>query len=143
MVVSVFSWGLFSVFSRKALRQTSPELGMAYALSFGWLFSTLPFLFSGGASEIPSISAGSWANILFLGVCCSALAYLFWYDALRELPASEAGVFLYINPVVAVLLSAAFLGETVTLSMIAGGVLVFTGVWFVNTKKRPSPSGEK
>jgi drug/metabolite transporter (DMT)-like permease len=93
--------------------------------------------------EIPSISAGAWANILFLGVCCSALAYLFWYDALRELPASEAGVFLYINPVVAVLLSAAFLGETVTLSMIAGGVLVFTGVWFVNTKKRPSPAGEK
>ncbi len=136
MVVSVFSWGLFSVFSRKALKKTPPGLGMLYALSFGWLYATVPFLFSGGLGEISGLSTIVWGNILFLGIFCSALAYLFWYDALKELQASEVGVFLYVNPVVAVLISALFLGESVSVSMIAGGILVFLGVWFVNAGKK-------
>lgn len=138
MIFSVFTWGLFTVLSRRALRRTPPDLGMTYALSFGWFFSTVPFYFGGGPAELPGISAAAWINILFLGVLCSAISYLFWYDALLVLPASEAGVFLYINPVVAVILSAAFLGEAITFSMVCGGALVFAGVWFVNARqKRP------
>lgn len=136
IVFSVFTWALFSVLSRKALRRTSPELGMAYALTFGWIFSTIPFILTRGVAEIPTISALIWANILFLGIFCSALAYLFWYDALQALQASEVGVFLYINPVVAVIISALFLGETVTFSMLSGGALVFFGVWCVNNLSR-------
>ncbi|MGI6253111.1 MAG: DMT family transporter [Aminivibrio sp.] len=138
MIFSVFTWGLFTVISRKALQRTPPELAMIYALSFGWFYSTVPFLYCGGVAELPAISAAAWMNILFLGVFCSGLAYFLWYDALRVLPASEVGVFLYINPVVAVILSAAFLGEAVTPSMILGGALVFLGVWFVNTRQRRS-----
>ncbi len=136
MVFSVFSWGLFSVLSRKALQNREPALAMGYVLLFGWLYSTIPFFWTEGYREIPSIAASGWGNILFLGVFCSAAAYLFWYDALRELQASEVGVFLYVNPVVAVTLSALFLGELLTPSMIAGGALVFLGVWFVNRRRR-------
>lgn len=140
MVFSVFTWALFTVFSRRALQRTPSDLAMTYALSFGWLFSTVPFLWFGGPSELPVLSSAAWVNILFLGVLCSALAYLFWYDALLVLPASEAGVFMYINPVVAVLLSAIFLGETISPSMIAGGALVFAGVWFVNARQKRPPT---
>jgi RarD protein len=136
MVFSVFSWAFFSVLSRKALQQTSPDIGMTYALFFGWIFASVPFLVSGGTGEIAAVSAMAWGNILFLGIFCSALAYLFWYDALQLLPASEVGVFLYVNPVVAVVISAIFLGEPVTLSMIVGGALVFSGVWCVNQLSR-------
>lgn len=136
MVASVFSWGFFSVLSRKALQQTPPELGMTCALTFGWLFSIIPFLVNGGLAELPTVSAKAWANILFLGIFCSALAYLFWYDALQVLPASEAGVFLYVNPVIAVIISALFLGEPVTASMLFGGAMVFSGVWCVNNLSR-------
>ncbi len=143
MVVSVFSWGFFSVLSRKALQRTSPELGMTYALTFGWLFSIIPFLVNGGLAELPSVSAKAWANILFLGIFCSALAYLFWYDALQVLPASEVGVFLYVNPVVAVIISALFLGESVTASMLFGGAMVFSGVWCVNSLSRMQENRRK
>ncbi len=144
MVFSVFNWGFFTVLSRKALRRTPPDLGMTYALFFSWLFAAIPFFFCEGPGELPGISAAAWVNILFLGVLCSALAYLFWYDAIIVLPASEAGVFMYINPVVAVVLSAAFLGEAITFSMVCGGALVFAGVWFVNARqKRPQQRENK
>ena len=136
MVLSVFSWGLFSVLSRKALQNSEPALAMGYALLFGWLYSFLPFFWTEGYREIPAIAPSGWANILYLGVFCSAAAYLFWYDALRELPVSVVGVFMYVNPVVAVFLSVLLLGEPLTFSMIAGGSLVFLGVWFVNRSRR-------
>ena len=136
LVFSVFTWGLFSVYSRRVLQKTPTDLAMTYVLTFGWLFATPLFLYSGGVAEISTITAPIWGNILFLGVFCSALAYLFWYDALKDLPASEAGVFLYVNPVVAILLSAILLGERLSLPMIGGGLLVFAGVWFVNSKQK-------
>jgi drug/metabolite transporter (DMT)-like permease len=132
MVCSVFTWGLFSVLSRKALQRTATDIGMACAQLFGFLFATIPFVIMGGAAELPSISAKGWSNIIFLGLLCSGLAYLLWYDALKALPASEVGVFLYVNPVVAVIISALFLDEPVTAYMLFGGLLVFSGVWFVN-----------
>lgn len=142
LVFSVFTWGLFSVYSRRVLQKTATDLAMTYVLTFGWIFATPLFLYAGGVAEIPAIPAPIWGNILFLGVFCSALAYLFWYDALRDLPASEAGVFLYVNPVVAIVLSAVLLGETLSLPMIGGGLLVFAGVWFVNSRPKIS-AGQK
>ncbi|NLM70498.1 MAG: DMT family transporter, partial [Synergistaceae bacterium] len=93
---------------------------------------TLPFMLKGGASELTLISAKGAVNMVFLGVVCSGVCYLLWYDALQVLPASEVGVFLYVNPVVSVVIAALFLDEPVTLSMLLGGVMVFSGVWFVN-----------
>ncbi len=134
MVVSVFSWGLFSVFSRKAL-QNLPRAGHALRSFLRLVICFYSFSFSGGIGEIAGISATGWGNILFLGVFCSALAYLFSTTHRKELQASEVGVFLYVNPVVAVLISALFLGESISVSMVAGGILVFLGVWFVNSGK--------
>ncbi len=45
------------------------------------------------------------------GVGCSGLAYLFWYDALDRIDATQAGVFLYFGPLVTALLAWPLLGE--------------------------------
>lgn len=132
MLMGIVTWGLFSVLSRKALVHVDPGLATGYALGFGWFYATMLLIWTGGYGEIASIATPLWGNILFLGVFCSGAAYVLWYDALSVLPVSEAGVFLYINPVVAVLLSALLLGERVTAPMILGGLLIFSGVWFVN-----------
>jgi drug/metabolite transporter (DMT)-like permease len=60
------------------------------------------------------------------------LAYIFWYDALVVLPAAQAGVFLYIEPLVAVVVAAILLGEAITFASIIGGTIILLGVWLVN-----------
>ncbi len=132
MLTGILTWGTFSVFSRKALKNVDPGLAMLHAFAFGLLYATAVILWTGRYDEIPGITALVWGNILFLGIFCSGVAYVLWYDALQILPASEAGVFLYVNPVVAVLISTVFLGEPLTVPMLLGGLLVFAGVWFVN-----------
>ena len=58
---------------------------------------------------------------MFLGVLCSGLAYVFWYDALRVLPTAKVGSLLYLEPLVTMGVAAALLGEPVRFSSIAGG----------------------
>ena len=67
-----------------------------------------------------------------MGVVCSGLAYIFWYDALQELPAAQAGVFLYIEPLVTAAAAAAMLDEPVSLAVLAGGAVILLGVALVN-----------
>jgi drug/metabolite transporter (DMT)-like permease len=131
----IFTWAIFSVMSRKKLENKPPALAMLYTMAFGWFFTTLPFLAGGFYRQLVDLSANGWGSLAFLGVFCSALAYVFWYDGLKDLPSSQVGIFLYLSPLAAVIVAALFLGEPVTPSIAIGGVLVLFGVGIVNSGK--------
>ena len=48
----------------------------------------------------------------------------------------SAGVFLYIEPLVAVVIAAIVLGEPVTWASLLGGAVILFGVWLVNREER-------
>jgi len=96
-------------------------------------------LFAGpGLSEIPRLTLNGWLGLGFLGVFCSGLAYIFWYDALQVIPASQLAVFLYVEPLVAVVVAAAILRERITPPALLGGTIILFGVWIVNRPTRSS-----
>ncbi len=84
---------------------------MFYVMSFGWLFTSILFFAARGISEIGQLTVNGWTAITFLGVFCSGLAYIAWYDALKALSTAQTGVFLYIEPLVAVVVAFFVLGE--------------------------------
>jgi drug/metabolite transporter (DMT)-like permease len=136
ILLSAPNWAVFSVLSRRGLKKYPAALMMFYVMAFGWLFSTILFFMSGGLSQIGHIPWDGWAEIAFLGIFCSGLAYIFWYDALQTLPVAQTGAFLYLEPVVTVIVAALILGERLYLATLLGGVLILAGVWLVNRKKR-------
>ena len=107
---------------------------MFYVMAFGWLFSSILFFAQGGLTQIGIIPWDGWAGIAFLGIVCSGLAYIFWYDALQALPVAQTGAFLYLEPVSTVIVAALILGEQLYLFTMMGGVLILAGVWLVNRK---------
>jgi drug/metabolite transporter (DMT)-like permease len=70
-------------------------------------------------------------GVMFLGVFCSGVAYIFWYDALRALPVAQAGAFVYLEPFVTVVIAALVLGEAITMISFTGGLVILLGVWMV------------
>jgi drug/metabolite transporter (DMT)-like permease len=70
--------------------------------------------------------------VIFLGVFCSGLAYIAWYDALQALSTAETGVFLYIEPLIAMVVAFFVLGEPITIASLIGGGVILFGVWLVN-----------
>jgi drug/metabolite transporter (DMT)-like permease len=132
ILVSAINWAVFSALSRRGLRSHHPSLMMFYVMSFGWLFTSVLFLMTNGVAEIGELTVSGWAAVAFLGVLCSGLAYIAWYDALKALPTAQTGVFLYIEPLVAVIVAFFILGEAVTPASLFGGAVIIFGVWLVN-----------
>jgi drug/metabolite transporter (DMT)-like permease len=91
---------------------------------------TVPF--SGGIREWTALfhlSIAAWASVLFLGIFCSGLAFLFWYSALEKVDSSTIGVYLYLEPFVTLIGAFLFLGEGVEWITLFGGGLTLIGVY--------------
>ena len=101
------------------------------------MFSSVPFLAVPGQaghslSEFSHLTLNAWLGIGFLGLICSGIAYIFYYDALQVIPATQAGVFLYLEPLVTLVVAAIILGEPLLLVSLLGGAVILMGVWMVN-----------
>lgn len=135
VLLSAPNWAIFSVLSRKGLRRHSSAGMMFWVMLLGWLFITVLFLAGPGFADLARLSVRGWAAAVFLGIACSGLAYAFWYDALSVLTTSQAGAFLYLEPLVTVGVAAAMLGEPVRPVALLGGFAILLGVWLVSRKK--------
>jgi drug/metabolite transporter (DMT)-like permease len=132
ILISAVNWAVFSALSRRGLKSHPASLMMFYVMSLGWLFTSILFIANRGFAEIGDLTVKGWASIAFLGIFCSGLAYIAWYDALKTLATAQTGVFLYIEPLVAVIVAFFVLGEAITLASLLGGSIIIFGVWLVN-----------
>ena len=141
---SAVNWAVFTILSKRFMQAGTalrPVTMMLHVMGLGWLFSLAWLGFVGGGEAILGLSAAGWWAMAFLGIGCSGLAYLFWYDALDRIDATQAGVFLYFGPLVTAALAWPVLGETVSRATIAGGAAILLGVWLVNrATSRPGAS---
>jgi drug/metabolite transporter (DMT)-like permease len=138
ILLSSPNWALFTVLSKRMMRKFSPALMMTFVMLFGWL-AILP-LFAGarGWLELSRLTAVGWGGVLFLGLLCSGAAYVFWYDALQVAGASQVAAFLYIEPIVTVIVAATLIGEVVRWTTLLGGAIILAGVWLVNQTQTSS-----
>ena len=143
ILVSAVNWAVFSALSRRGLKSHHPSLMMFYVMSFGWLLTSLLFIPTNGLAEVGNLTVDGWAAVTFLGIFCSGLAYIAWYDALKALTTAQTGVFLYIEPLVAVVVAFFILGEAITFVSLLGGAIIIFGVWLVNRPSRSVPVAEE
>lgn len=62
--------------------------------------------------------------LLIMGIIHTGFAYTMYFGSIKDLPAQTSALFSYIDPVSAIILSALFLGERMTLFSAIGAVLV-------------------
>ena len=135
VLISAVNWAVFSTLSRSGLQRHPATHMMFYIMTFGWLFSSILFFATPNLKPISQIPLNGWLAITFLGVFCSGIAYIFWYDALQALPVAQTGAFLYIEPIITVIVAAVILHERLLLATIIGGITILIGVWMVNRTK--------
>ena len=139
ILISAVNWAVFSALSRSGLKRLPATHMMFYIMSFGWLFSSLLYFAAPDLKPLSDISWNGWLALTFLGVFCSGIAYIFWYDALQALPVAQTGAFLYIEPIITVIVAALILNEQLLLATILGGITILIGVWLVNRTKSAAP----
>lgn len=84
-----------------------------------------------------AVSLDSWLWLVYLITAGSLAAFSAFVWLLGNAPLSLVATYAYVNPVVAVLLGALVLDESVTAAVVVGGLIVVAGVALVVTQERP------
>jgi drug/metabolite transporter (DMT)-like permease len=131
----------------------SDPLAIAEVAGVALCFATGPFLVSRHLADLPmlgvitasltlnalvyapavvfwppvSLSRETIAAVLVLSLVCTALAFLLFFNLVREVGPSRTTIVTYVNPLVAVLLGVVVLGESFTLGIAVGMPLVLLG----------------
>lgn len=84
----------------------------------------LPYVMITSGFDFSKMTGISWGYMIFLGIVHTGFAYALYFSSLKELKGQTIAVLSYIDPITAVLISALFLGEQLTMFQIIGGVLI-------------------
>ena len=82
----------------------------------------------------PTATLDGWFALGMLGIVCSAVAFILFFDLIKEIGSARATLVTYPNTAVAFLIGIVFLAEPVTLGMILGFPLVLVGSYFASRK---------
>ena len=105
----------------------------AWILTFGTLTLAPVALLWEGVPRLDLTLLG-WASVLVLGLGCSAATYALWNWGVARVPASRAGVFLNLEPLVGALLGVLVLGEAWGPGTVVGGTLIIGAALLVSRR---------
>jgi len=127
-------WATYTLLGKKVMEKYHPFLIVAYVNALGGLF-LVPFsLAEHSFYEIFTMSFNVWLAILFLAITCSLIGYYIWFYVIKRVGAAVTSSFLFAEPLITVIFAAAFAGETLSLFIAVGGLLIFIGVTLVIKK---------
>ena len=134
LIGNAMAFAVYSNLSKRWMRTISPLVmtgGTMLSGALGLLALALLTTSGGQWREVTRLDGGQWLALLFLVLVCSIGAYLIYNAALTRVPASRAAVFNYGEPVVAVVLGAALLGERLSVQTIAGALIIALSVYLL------------
>ena len=123
-------WAVYGLLSEGINQQGFPEILVTRRLFFYGLISVTPlYLLFGDMTSISKLKVPvNLGNLFYLGLGACVMAFIMWNFSIRVLGTVTANVYVYLLPVVTIVVSALFLQERITLSMVIGTVLTLTGV---------------
>jgi len=128
----VASWVSYSLIGKIVMRDVRPVSAVTYACLVGSAALLPPALVEGMAGSLGSYSLAAWLSIVYLGFFGTCLGFIWYYEGIREIGPSKAGVFINFVPISAVIMSFFLLGESIDASLLIGAALVLSGIYLTN-----------
>ena len=126
------SWAFGGIYTKKHAANFNPyfSMGLQMIIStialFGVTYTT------GDMINIRNIPLNAWLAVSYLVIVGSVLTFIAYVYMLQRLPTSQASIYAYINPVIAVLLGAVIFNEKLNMYVSIGGAVTIFGVYLVN-----------
>ncbi len=135
MIVGSFIWALGQVMIQTRGRDSGMLLLKANALAGTpqLLLATL-LLESGQIEALRSAGTTEWLTLAFVGVVGFYLAYSIWFTLLRQCRMDDVAPYLLLMPLTGFITAALFLGETISLAQVLGGLVILLGLAIVSIR---------
>ena len=142
LVVASLAIALFWILLNKSLMERhSPIVITAYGIALGtvMLACYVPLVY--GPPPVHGVSLKAWAALAASGILCTATTTLLWNWGMTQVPASQAGVLLNMEPLMGSLLGVFVLHEHLGPSAFVGGAMI-VGAAITLTTIAPAPGIE-
>jgi drug/metabolite transporter (DMT)-like permease len=121
-------WAFYSVLLKPFTERVDGLTLSAVTMTGG----LVPMLIAGTPSLLAtrwsSVTPMGWSAVLYSGLLALVVAYLFWYRGVRVLGAMRASMYANLQPIIAMAVAWALLGETPRAPQLAGAVCIIGGL---------------
>ena len=123
-------WASGSVFTRHVKLPVRPLVAASMEMLWAGVLFGILSLATGELGRVhwQGISRTSWIALLYLIVFGSLIGFSAYVWLLRSAPLSLVSTYAYVNPVVAVVLGAIFIGEALTPRVVIAGSIILAAV---------------
>jgi drug/metabolite transporter (DMT)-like permease len=132
-LIIALGWVLLN---KHLMERHSPIVVSAYGTTCGtaMLLLIVPFLY--GPPPVHHVSLRAWLALAASGLLCTAATTLLWNWGMTQVPASEAGVLLNMEPLIGSILGVFLLDESLGPSARIGGALILAAAILITTRSR-------
>jgi drug/metabolite transporter (DMT)-like permease len=133
--VACIGWAIASAYTRRHSMSRNVLGVAAVQMLFGGLFLLLAGSLTGEWGHL-AFSGRTTAAMVYLTLAGSVIAFAAYSYALRHLPIATVSLYTYVNPVIAVALGTALLGEPFRVTMLVSAAVIALGMVVVRPTRR-------
>ncbi len=130
----VITWAAYTLAGKKAMERVAPYGAVTWSCILGGAMLLPPALATGLVHDLATAGPVAWGCLLFFGILATGFGFSWYYEGVRAIGPTKAGVFINLVPVMAVFLGWLVLDEALSPSLALGGVCVLSGVWLTNRR---------
>lgn len=135
--LALLSWAYGSIFVSKADLPSNYFVNTGFQMLFGGIMLLLTSISFGETWTAPT----QWTtpvlySMILLVLFGSIVAFTSFNYLLKAVSPEKVATSTYVNPIIALLLGWYFLNEQITTQSIVAAVVLLTGVYFINTRKK-------
>lgn len=136
VVASLFIALFWILFNKQLMERHSPIVITAYGLALGTAMLLVWVPLQYGMPPVAHVSMKAWLALAASGLLCTAITTLLWNWGLTQVPASQAGVLLNMEPLIGSLLGVFVLGERLGPDAWIGGGLILAAAVVLTTHSK-------
>jgi drug/metabolite transporter (DMT)-like permease len=136
VVVSLLIALSWILINKELMERHSHVVVTAYGLAVGTVMLMVWVPLRYGMPPVAGVSLKAWLALAGSGVLCTATTTLLWNWGMTQVPASQAGVLLNMEPLIGSLLGVLVLGERLGPSAWVGGGLILASAITLTTRSK-------
>src|SRR4030095_10442207 len=131
LLITCVCWSLYTVGSKQLVHKYGSMKATTVMITRGTPLLLLVCAPSLIAQDWDRVRPVAWIGVVYSGLFAIALAYLIWSYGVSRIGSTRTALYSNITPIVALLVAWIALGEKPTLGQIAGGIVIFGGIYLV------------
>ena len=137
LIVTSCAIALFWILlNQRLLRSHDTRTVTAWGLALGTLMLLTWVIPTHGLPPVRNISLAAWAALAASGILCTATTTLLWNWGMTQVPASQAGVLLNVEPLMGSILGITLLHDRLGPAAWLGGAMILTAAITLTTRQQ-------